>query len=322
VAKMKKDSQIMITGGLGFVGSTLAKTLLDTGYKNITLLSRSKHKMKNIDEIKDQIHLIIDDVKNIGKHIENIDVIFHLASTVDNYAVQSGEPHRDSETNVLLTSYLLDAIRNVKPEIRLVFGSSFFAVGNPESCPVDETVCCRPISLYGATRLCGEHLVYAYRDAFHLDAVVIRLTNVYGPFERSASTQKAAFNFFIIKALCDETITMYDEGAIRRDMIFVTDAAKGLIRVAEKGTEPLYFIGSGIPRSLKEIFSSIVKTVGSGQIKKIPTPEFHRNVGTGDFWVDNKKLRSLGWKEEVDLVQGIRLTAEYYRANPEFLKQK
>jgi len=312
----------MITGGLGFVGSTLAKTLLETGYKNVTLLSRSKHKTKNIEEIKNQVQVIIDDVKNISKHIANTDVIFHLASTVDNYAVQSGEPHRDSEINVLSTSYLLDAIRNVKPDIRLVFGSSFFAVGNPESCPVDETVCCRPISLYGATRLCGEHLVYAYRDAFHLDAVVIRLTNVYGPNERSASVRKAAINFFVIKALCDETITMYDEGAIRRDLIFVTDAVKGLIRVAEKGTEPLYFIGSGQPRSLKEIFGSITETVGSGQIKQIPTPEFHRKVGTGDFWVDNKKLRSLGWKAEVDLEEGIRLTADYYRANPEFLKQE
>ncbi len=319
---MKKDSQIMITGGLGFVGSVLAKTLLEIGYKNVTLLSRSKHKEKNIEEIKNHVRVIIDDVQNIGKYIANIDVIFHLASTVDNYAVQSGEPHRDSETNVLLTSYLLDAIRNVKPDIRLVFGSSFFAVGNPESCPVDETVCCRPISLYGATRLCGEHLVYTYRDAFHLDAVVIRLTNVYGPNERSASAQKAAFNFFIIKALCNETITMYDEGATKRDLIFVTDAAKGLIRVAEEGTEPLYFIGSGKPRRLKEIFGLIIETVRSGHIEQIQTPEFHRKVGTGDFWVDNTKLRSLGWKEEVDLAQGIRMTADYYRENPEFLEQE
>ena len=318
--KMRKNSQIMITGGLGFVGSNLAKTLLESGYKNVTLLSRSKSKIRNIDQIADQVEVIIDNAKNIRKYIANIDVIFHLASTVDNYAVQEGEPHRDSEINVLLTSYLLDAIRNVKPDIRLVFGSSFFAVGNPESCPVDETVCCRPISLYGATRLCGEHLMYAYREAFHLNAVVIRLTNVYGPYERSASVRKAAFNYFIIKALCNETITMYGAGKIKRDLIFVSDATKAIVKVAEKGTEPLYFIGSGKPRSLKEAFESIVEVVGSGNIKQIPTPEFHQKVGTGDFWVDNKKIRALGWNEEVDLLQGIRMTADYYLANPEFLE--
>ena len=117
----------------------------------------------------------------------------------------------------------------------------------------------------------------------------------------------------------DNPITMYGEGKIRRDYIFVTDAVKGLILVAEKGTDPLYFIGSGVPRSLKDIFGFVIETVGMGRIEQIETPEFHRKVGTGDFWVDNKKICSLGWSLEVELIEGIQRTADYYRENPELL---
>jgi len=317
---LETHSKIMITGGLGFIGSNLARYLVESGFENITILNKSDKKIKNVAGISDRVNIIIDDARNIGAYIEDIDVLFHLASTTDNYAIQDGEPHRDSDINVATTSHVLDAIRTKNPGVRLIYGSTFFTVGNPSKCPVDESVCCRPTGLYGATRLCGEHLTYAYRNAFELDAIVVRFTNVYGAFERSASSRKAAFNYFIMKSLRDETITMYGDGKVRRDYLYVSDAVRGLVRVAEKAVDDLYFIGSGQPRSIKEMLETIIEVVGKGRILPIETPDFHKKVGTRDFWIDNSKLSSLGWSAEVALEAGIRKTAEYYLETSDLLK--
>ncbi|MFW9886929.1 MAG: NAD-dependent epimerase/dehydratase family protein [Candidatus Thorarchaeota archaeon] len=316
---MNLDTRILITGGLGFIGSNLSRILLKDGYENITLLARSKSKIHNISGIQDDVNLIVDDVMNIGKYLQDNDVVYHLASTTDNYAIQDHEPHRDSELNVLVTSHVLDAIRRINPEIRFIFASTFFVVGNPQSCPVDESICCRPMSLYGATRYCGENLTYYYRHAFDLDATVVRFTNVYGPYEQSAGLQKAVFNYFIAKAINNGEITVFGTGDVKRDYIYVDDAVNAIASVADRGKDELYFIGSGKPQPIGELFSTIIQVLGSGKLKRIPSSSYHKKVGTGDFWIDNTKLKSLGWSPEVSIEDGILNTARYYEENPDIL---
>lgn len=314
---INKQSKILITGGLGFVGSNLARLLIKKRFENVIILSRSKSKIENIIEFQDKIDLVLDDVQNIEKYVDDLDVIFHFASTTDNYAIQEKEPHRDSKINVLGTSYLLDAIKNRNPKIRLIFGSTFFVVGNPIDLPVTEVSHCIPLSLYGATRLCGEHLAYIYKRTFNLNITVIRFTNLYGPYERSANPRKAAFNWMITKALRNDDLPMYGNGFIRRDYLYIEDAVKGAYTVAKHGKNSLYFIGSAFPLSIKELLEKVVKIAGKGRIKSIPIPEFHQNVGIGDFWIDNKKIRSLGWNQAVPIEKGIKKTIDYYKKHPE-----
>ncbi len=303
---------VLIIGGLGFIGSHLAEQLLKKEHE-ITIISRSKSKISNIKGFEDNVRLVIKDVRNIGDFVKNFDVIFHLAGTTDNYAIVEDDLERDIEANCKGTLYLLDACRKYNPKVRIIFASSFFVIGKPKELPVDESSECNPSSLYPATRLCGEHICKIYSSVFNLDVIIARFANVFGAKELADNKKKAAFNYMINMAVHNHELTLYDSGDFVRDYIYVTDVADACITLMEKGeTNEIYHIGRGEGIKIKRLFNMVVDVIGKGKVVSIPTPTFHKKVGVKDFYFDISKIKALGWKPKIQIQKGIKLTADYY----------
>ena len=306
---MKK---VLITGGLGFIGSNLAVKCVSLGY-DVTVISRSDSKIENIAEIKDKVKLILLDIRNIGKEIEGFDCIFHLAGTTDNYYILN-DPYIDIEMNCRATIALLEACKKYNPKVRIVFGSTFFVNGNPDKLPVTPDSPCNPLGLYGATRLAGENFCNIYNKVFDLNVVVVRFTNVFGIREQSKNKKKAGFNYLINLAIENKEISLYDNGDFVRDYIYVDDVLDACLIVAEKGKlGQVYYIGRGEFTKFKELVDIIIKEAGGGNIKPIDPPDFHKRIGIRDFVCDNTPLKSLGWKPKISLQEGIKKTIEYYK---------
>ncbi|MBI4972865.1 MAG: NAD-dependent epimerase/dehydratase family protein [Candidatus Omnitrophica bacterium] len=305
---MKK---VLIIGGLGFIGCHLAEQCIDKGYE-VSILSRSKGKIKNIQEIEKRIKLIIKDAKDLGEEVKGFDYIFHLAGSTDNYAIIEDQPYKDIEMNCTATIALLEAVKKYNPKARVVFASTFFVNGRPEKLPVDANAKCEPLGVYGATRLAAEHFCRVYHNVFDLDIVIARFTNVFGDREQP-SNKKAGFNYMIKKAVDGGEILLYDNGDFYRDYIYVTDAASACITIAEKGrTGEVYYVGRGEFVKFKELTNIVAREAGVN-VKPVTPPDFHKRVGIKDFVCDNTKLKKLGWEPKVSIKEGIKKTIHYYK---------
>lgn len=311
-----KTKNILITGGLGFIGSHLARKYVNEGY-NVTILSRSKQKIKNISDIEQKVKLSLKDVRDIDEiDISNKDYIFHLAGTVDNYSIQEGDPYRDIENNCNGTIALLEACKNHNFSGRIIFGSTFFVNGNVQNLPVTPESPCNPLGLYPATRLAAEHFCHIYNHVFGLDVVIVRFTNVFGPFEQGDNKKKAAFNFLINQALNGEEIQAYRGGDIFRDYIYVDDVVDACDVIAQKGkTNGVYYVGRGEFVKFSRLMDIIKSNVPGMKITAVEPPKFHKAVGITDFVADITPLRDFGWEPKVSLEEGILRTIDYYKSS-------
>lgn len=311
----KEKRNILITGGLGFIGSHLARKYVQNN-DNVYLLSRSYTKKSNISGIEDKVNLIIKDVREIGEtEVTDKDGIFHLAGTVDNYAIKEGEPYRDIEINCDGTIALLEACRKFNPRARIIFASTFFVNGNVNKLPVDANSPCNPLGLYGATRLAAEHFCHIYNKVFNLNSLIARFTNVFGPFEDGNNKKKAGFNFMINQAVKGEEIQLYNNGDFIRDYIFVDDVVDACITLAEKGeTDKIYYVGRGEFTKFRKLIDIIEEQIPHTKVKVIEPPEFHKSVGIINFVCDNSDLKKLGWSPKISLEEGIKKTIEFYRS--------
>jgi fibrillarin-like rRNA methylase len=174
---------------------------------DVTILSISDKKLNNIEDFKDKVKLIIKDIKNISaEDVADKDQIYHLASTVDNYAVKEGRPYEDIEINCVGTISLLEACKNFNPAAKIFLASTFFVNGNVDKIPVGPSAPCNPLGLYGATRLAAEHFFHIYHKVFGLNVVIARFTNVFGDYEQGSNKKKAGFNYMINQAVIGEEL--------------------------------------------------------------------------------------------------------------------
>ncbi|MBT3985301.1 NAD-dependent epimerase/dehydratase family protein [archaeon] len=302
---------VLILGGLGFIGGYLSRKCVELGY-NVTILSRSDSKIENIKEIRDSVKLIIKDVKDIGEEVKDQDIIFHLAGSTDNYAIIDGEPYKDIDMNCNSTIALLEACKNYSPKAKIVFASTFFVNGRPKDLPVGPNSPTKPLGLYGATRLAAEHFCQIYSNIFDLDIVIARFTNVFGPKE-IISKKKAGFNYLINLAVNGNELKVYGGGEFYRDYIYVEDVIDACLTLADKGISgKVYYVGRGEFVKFKELVDIIVKETGV-LIVNINPPDFHLRVGIKDFVSDVSDLKSLGWYPKVSLDEGIKKTIAFYR---------
>jgi len=312
----EEKKNVLITGGLGFIGSHLAKKCVENNYRT-HILSRSYDKIKNIDTIRGRIDITLKDIRKINEQeVSGKDYIFHLAGTVDNYAIKEGEPYKDIEINCNGTIALLEACKNFNPKAKIIFGSTFFVNGNVDKLPVDANSPCNPLGLYPATRLAAEHFCHIYHNVFDLNVLIARFTNVFGPFEQGENKRKAGFNFMINQAVKGEELQLYSNGDFVRDYIYVDDVVDACMTLAEKGeTNKVYYVGRGEYIKFRKLIDIIEEQIPGTKVKVIEPPGFHKNVGIVDFVCDNSDLKSLGWTPKVSLEEGIRRTIEYYRKN-------
>jgi UDP-glucose 4-epimerase len=305
--------EVLITGGLGFIGSNLAEYYVNNG-DNVTILSRSDTKHYNIRPFKDKVSFIQKDIREISEEdVIDKDVIFHCASTVDNYNILS-DPYLDININCIGTIALLEACRKVNKDAKIVYTSTFFVNGNPPNLPVTTDMKPEPLGVYGASKLAAEHILKTYQKVFGLKPIIARLSNVFGLKEQDNNNKKAAFNRMIYMAVHNETIKLYDNGKIIRDYIYIDDVVSALDTLYKKGeVGKVYYVGTGKGHTFREMVDIILEEANWGNVEVVPPPAFHSNVGIDDFICDVQDLKDLGWKQKVSLRDGIRKVVTQYK---------
>ena len=306
--------KLLITGGLGFIGSHLVDSLSRNGHK-IKILTKTLSKKDNIRNSSnvqiEKIDLI--NFKRLGQIIKKFEpnIIIHLAGNTS-HSKSFEEPLEDIESNAKTTLFMLEKIRELELPCKFVLGSTFIVVGKPEKLPVTENTPCNPTTIYGTNRLASEHYCKIYHDVYGINTLIFRITNSFGPREQVIS-KKNAVNFLIHEAFKGNELTIFKKGKFFRDLIYISDVISGIKTIMTKGKSgDLYWISSGKKTwfyQLGELLEQLTET----KVKFVKTPKYTKKVDVGNFVVSNSKLKSLGWKPKVNLNEGIEKTLEHFK---------
>jgi len=321
--KYYENKNVLITGGLGFIGSNLARKLLSLG-ANISIIDNLHPlyggNLFNIQGIKEKLNVVVDDIRNtavITPLIENADIIFHLAAQVS-YIDSLNMPFEDLDLNVHATLNILETCRKFNLEAKIIFSSSRMVYGKVETPLVAEQNETNPLSLYGIHKLTSEKYLLMYFKDFGIPTSILRLTNPYGPRQQIKHSKYSLIGWFIRQAMEDKTIKIYGGGQQLRDYIFIDDIVNAMILAGSnlEAVGQVVNIGSGTSIRFCDMVSKVVECVKKGRIEFIPWPENYEKVETGNVSVDISKLiRITSWSPRISLDEGIKLTYEYYFKN-------
>lgn len=301
----------LITGGYGLIGSALANA---TDGK-VTILIRSEKHKERIK--KEDVKVTKKDLLDITKKdVRGVDIIYHCASTVDNYHIFD-DPYIDIETNIRGTIKLLEACKGLTKKPKVVFFSTFFVYGNEYSRikkSITEESKTEPLALYPATKLCAESVIKLYSRLYGIPYIICRLTNMYDEHEDYNNKKKGALNYMIMQAVKGEPLYVYKGGNFYRDYIYLDDvvsAAKFL--VSKKIKNETFLVGFGKPVLFGDMIDYIHKLTGRrSAISSIEPPEFHKVVGITNFVASTKKINRLGWKPKFDYKKGVKRVVDCY----------
>ena len=320
---------ILITGGLGFIGSNLAHKLVGYG-ANVeifdAMLDPYGWNFANVREIKDKLSVVKGDIRDkefLRKHIENKDIIFHLAAQVGR-EVSMENPVLDTEINCNGTINLCQIMVELQSKAKIVYAGSRGQIGEPVYLPVDENHPTNPTDVYGINKLAAEKYLLLYGNIYGFPVTSLRLNNVYGPRCQMHHGFYGILNWFITNAHLGKPITVYGDGLQTRDYVFVDDVVDGFIRSAltPATDNEIYFIGSGVETLFLDMVKSVIKSVGKGEYTHIPFPPERESIDIRKFVVTFKKFQAAtGWEPKYDLETGVQKTVDFYQDRwDEYLK--
>lgn len=318
-----REKRILITGGLGFLGSNLAHKLVSFGAKvsiidNLDPLYGGNE--FNLQSIRDKVKVVIGDVRDeslLTPLLMDCDIVFHFAAQVS-YIDSLNMPFTDLDLNARTTLSILEIIRKHNLPAKVVFSSSRMVIGKSNDILVDESVQTNPLTLYAIHKLTSEKYLLMYHADFGIPVIIFRITNPYGIRQQVKHSKYSLVGWFIRMAMENKTITVFGDGKQLRDYIYVEDIIEAfLLSTANPDSAgEVINLGSGYSSEFGGMVKDIVRIVGTGGIKYVDWPENYERVETGNFQVDISKLKSLtGWAPSFTLEQGIRLTYEYYKSN-------
>jgi UDP-glucose 4-epimerase len=315
-----KGKRVLITGGLGFIGSNLAHECLKAGAK-VTLLDcldpNSGGNLYNIQGIKDSLELILGNVLDfdgVSRHIRDKDILFNCAASTS-HPFSMKEPWIDLDVNCRGVINLLEASRRFNPGVRLIHIGTSTQLGPLRFRPADENHPEFPTDIYSADKSVSEKYVLIYGKAYGIPVSVVRFPNVYGPRASIHSSDFTFVNYFIGLALQDKDITVYGEGSQLRNMLFVDDCVNALLTVASSaGAEGAVFFAAGDEHySVAEIAKTVARCMGKGKARFVPWPKERLATEPGDAVLSSAKIKkALGWQPKVGFEEGLLKTREYY----------
>jgi len=318
-----ENKEVLITGGLGFIGSNLANKLLSLGAK-VTIIDNLNPlyggNLFNVKERLGEINLIINDVRNseiIFPLIEKADIIFHLAAQIS-YIDSLNIPFEDLDLTSRATLNILEACRKYNSKARIVFTSSRMVYGKVDVPLITEECSTNPLSLYGIHKLTSEKYMLMYYKDFGIPSTVLRITNPYGPRQQIKHNKYSLIGWFIRQAMEGKAIKIYGEGLQLRDYIYIDDIIDAIIKsgAVDKAIGEILNLGSGASTQFRDMVNQVVETVNKGSIEFVPWPQNYEKIETGDISVDISKMKNIfQWESRYDLKTGIELTYEYYKDN-------
>ena len=314
---------VMITGGLGFIGSNLARRLVDLGARVLlidSLIDDYGGNLFNIDGLDDRLKVNIADIRQqstMNYLVRGHDVIFNLAGQVS-HIDSMREPYTDLEINCRAQLSLLEACRHNNPGVKVVFAGTRQIYGRADFLPVTESHLVRPTDVNGINKAAGEYYHMVYNNVFGVHACSLRLTNVYGPRQLLKHNRQGFIGWFIRQAIEDREIQIYGDGEQLRDFVFVDDAADAFLRAgaSERSNGEVFNVGGAEAISLRELAELLISVAGTGRYRLIAWPVDKKAIDIGDFHADSTRIeRTLGWRPETSLREGLSRTVEFYRAH-------
>jgi UDP-glucose 4-epimerase len=316
-----KGKKVLVTGGLGFIGSNLSVQLVRLG-SHVTIVDNMMPRLGgnlfNVEEIADKVHINFSDLRDshsMDYLVKGQEFIFHLAGQV-NHVDSIRNPIQDLDINCRGTLVLLESCRKVNREAKIIFAGTRGEYGSSVTLPVGEDHPTNPKGIYAVTNLSAEKMVLVYDDVHKIPGVCLRITNTYGPRHQMAHDEDGVLNWFIRKAIDDEIVPVFGDGRILRDFLYVDDLVNCFLQVAtrDQAYGEVFNVGSGVPISFIELAKKIVKIAGSGKVSFTEFTQERKEVEPGDYYTDIAKIkRVVGWKPNTDLEEGLRRTIEFYR---------
>lgn len=310
---------VLITGGLGFIGSAIARRL--AGIARVTLVDslipEYGGNLANIEGIGDKVKVNISDVRDphsMRYLVQGADYIFNMAGQTSHMDSMS-DPFTDLEINASAQLSILEAVRRYNPSAKLVFASTRQLYGKPDYLPVDENHPVRPVDVNGINKSAGEWYHLLYHQVYEIPACVLRLTNTYGPGMRVKDARQTFVGIWIRLLLEGKSFEVWG-GEQLRDFNHVDDVVNAFLMSAldERSNGMVFNLGSDEVVSLRQLADVLVRVNGEGEYAIRNFPEERKKIDIGDYYSDFSLIReNLGWKPAVSLEAGLEGTLNYYR---------
>lgn len=318
-------TNVLITGGCGFIGTNLVKRLLEEGADVIVVDDMTTGDSQTLDGLCTIFHTSVNNKKFLNEFFEDtpLDIVYHLAAR--NIIASTKDPHSDFETNIGGTLNILEQCRKHNVG-RVVYTSSASVYGNPKYLPINEDDGINLLTPYAVSKYAGEGYCMAFSESYNLPVTVLRLSNVYGPYQSPSNPYCGVVAKFMDAASKGEAINIHGDGLSTRDFTYVEDVVTALLLV---GTHPravgeVFNVATGIETSVVELANSIAINYEIDAWKKDPESELdielihidRRDVDNIRRRVLNieKIRRKLGWMPEVTLERGLELTKKWHDA--------
>jgi UDP-glucose 4-epimerase len=319
-----RGRRVLVTGGLGFIGSNLCRALADLGARVLavdSLLPDYGGNLFNLAGYEDRVRINIADVRGHGMEylVRGQETLFNLAGQVSHIDSMS-DPFTDLEINCRSQLSILEAVRRSNPDLKVVYAGTRQVYGRPQYLPVDERHLLQPVDVNGINKISGEFYHLVYHQVYGLRASSLRLTNTYGPRQLVRHNRQGFIGWFIRQAALGEEIRIFGDGRQKRDFNHVDDVVDAFLRAgaSDAADGQALNLGDERPVSLLELVELLLDVAGGGRYTLVPFPPERRRIDIGDFYADTSRVRAaLGWTPRTPLRDGLAATVAYYRRHKE-----
>jgi UDP-glucose 4-epimerase len=322
LAPVYDGAHVLITGGLGLIGSALARRLVEFG-AHLTLVDalmpESSANLHNIESIRDRVRLELADVRSapdLRALITGQDYLFNLAGQ-SSHVASMADPLTDLDTNCRAQLALLEVCREVNPRVAIVFASTRQIYGRATYLPVDERHPLSPVDVNGVSKMAGEAFHLLYHNVFGVRASSLRLTNTYGPGMRIKDARQTFVGIWLRNLIEGRPLEVWG-GMQQRDFTYVEDAVEAFLLAAAcpDAAGRAFNIGGDRVIRLQELAELMIAANGAGELRVESFPPERKRIDIGDYYADDEQFRRLtGWRPHVTLEQGLERTLTYFRAN-------
>ena len=315
--------EILVTGGVGFIGSGLARRLVDLGAKVTladSLIPLYGGNLFNIEDIRERVTLNITDVRDpfaMAYLVQGKDYLFNLAGQTSHLDSMTN-PQADLDINAAAQLSILEACRQHNASIKIVFASTRQLYGKPEYLPVDEAHPIRPVDVNGINKLAGEWYHLLYNNVYGIRTCALRLTNTYGPGMRVKDARQTFLGIWIRNVIEGKPVLVFGDGNQLRDFNYVADVVEALMMAAidPRADGKVFNLGGHEVISLAKLAKMLTDLRQGARFEVVPFPPERKAIDIGDYYSNYKKIETeLGWRPNVALIEGLAASLAYYHTH-------